>query len=708
MRIYELSKLLKVTSKEIMDAAEKELGIEGIKNHMSSVRELDAARIQKLFLKTREETGKKEAPSKPAVQDRDKKPKAKTEKKQTPEETAKELEEKKKARPRRSLQKKEKGKKQQYRKVKDSDEEKEYLVGESIVVKDFAEMLDIPVNILITKLITNGVMANLNQEIDFDTAYLIAEEMDINIQRMEDDEEDEIEILQEEFDSEDAEEDLEPRLPIVTVMGHVDHGKTSLLDAIRNTNITVSEAGGITQHIGASVIEINGKKITFLDTPGHEAFTAMRSRGAKVTDIAILVVAADDGIMPQTIEAINHAKAAEVPIIVAINKIDKPNINIDRVKQELAEHKLLTEEWGGDTICVEVSALKRIGIDELLEMVLLVAEVEELKANPNRLAKGTIIEANLDKGRGPVATVLIEKGTLHKGDFIITGSSYGKVRVMINSRGRRIISAGPSTPVEVTGLSEVPEAGDILYAVKDEKLAKSLVEAKKKKTKAETGKANPKVSLDDLFNRIQAGEIKDLNLIVKADVKGSIEAIKQSLEKLSIEEVKVNTIHGGVGGINETDVMLASASNAIVIGFNVRPTSSATELAKRENVDIRTYRVIYNAIDDIQAAVKGMLDPEFKETVIGRAEVRATFKVPNAGTIAGSYVTSGKITRKSKVRLLRNDIVIHEGDISSLRRFKDDASEVATGYECGISLDKFNDLKEGDIIEAYIIEEIKR
>ncbi|HAE43147.1 MAG TPA: translation initiation factor IF-2 [Clostridiales bacterium] len=708
MRIYELSKLLKVTSKEIMDAAEKELGIEGIKNHMSSVRELDAARIQKLFLKTREETGKKEAPSKPAVQDRDKKPKAKTEKKQTPEETAKELEEKKKARPRRSLQKKEKGKKQQYRKVKDSDEEKEYLVGESIVVKDFAEMLDIPVNILITKLITNGVMANLNQEIDFDTAYLIAEEMDINIQRMEDDEEDEIEILQEEFDSEDAEEDLEPRPPIVTVMGHVDHGKTSLLDAIRNTNITVSEAGGITQHIGASVIEINGKKITFLDTPGHEAFTAMRSRGAKVTDIAILVVAADDGIMPQTIEAINHAKAAEVPIIVAINKIDKPNINIDRVKQELAEHKLLTEEWGGDTICVEVSALKRIGIDELLEMVLLVAEVEELKANPNRLAKGTIIEANLDKGRGPVATVLIEKGTLHKGDFIITGSSYGKVRVMINSRGRRIISAGPSTPVEVTGLSEVPEAGDILYAVKDEKLAKSLVEAKKKKTKAETGKANPKVSLDDLFNRIQAGEIKDLNLIVKADVKGSIEAIKQSLEKLSIEEVKVNTIHGGVGGINETDVMLASASNAIVIGFNVRPTSSATELAKRENVDIRTYRVIYNAIDDIQAAVKGMLDPEFKETVIGRAEVRATFKVPNAGTIAGSYVTSGKITRKSKVRLLRNDIVIHEGDISSLRRFKDDASEVATGYECGISLDKFNDLKEGDIIEAYIIEEIKR
>jgi translation initiation factor IF-2 len=708
MRIYELSKLLKVTSKEIMDAAEKELGIEGIKNHMSSVRELDAARIQKLFLKTREEAGKKEAPSKSATQEKDKKPKGKDDKKATLEETAKVLEEKKKARPRRSLQKKEKGKKQQYRKTKDTDDEKEYLVGETIVVKDFAELLDIPVNVLITKLISNGVMANLNQEIDFDTAFLIAEEMEISIQRMEDDEEDEIELLQEEFDSEDDEQDLEPRPPIVTVMGHVDHGKTSLLDAIRNTSITVSEAGGITQHIGASVIEINGKKITFLDTPGHEAFTAMRSRGAKVTDIAILVVAADDGIMPQTIEAINHAKAANVPIIVAINKIDKPNINIDRVKQELAEHKLLTEEWGGDTICVEVSALKRIGIDELLEMVLLVAEVEELKANPNRLAKGTIIEANLDKGRGPVATVLIEKGTLHKGDFIITGTSYGKVRVMINSRGRRIIAAGPSTPVEVTGLSEVPEAGDIMYAVKDEKLAKSMVETKKKKTKADSGKVNPKVSLDDLFSRIQAGEIKDLNLIVKADVKGSIEAIKQSLEKLSIQEVKVNTIHGGVGGINETDIMLASASNAIVIGFNVRPTSSASELAKRENVDIRTYRVIYNAIDDIEAAVKGMLDPEFKETVLGRAEVRATFKTPNAGTIAGSYVTSGKITRKSKIRLLRNDIVIHEGDISSLRRFKDDASEVATGYECGISLDKFNDLKEGDIIEAYIMEEIKR
>jgi translation initiation factor IF-2 len=580
------------------------------------------------------------------------------------------------------------------------------LVGDSIKVKDFAELIDMPINTLIMKLMSNGIMANLNQDIDFETAYIIAEEVGITINKEE--KIDEMMVLEEEFDQEDEEKDLLPRPPIVTVMGHVDHGKTSLLDAIRNTKIMDTEAGGITQHIGASVIEVNDKLITFLDTPGHEAFTSMRSRGAKVTDIAILVVAADDGIMPQTIEAINHAKAAKVPIIVAINKIDKPNINIDRVKQELSEQGLLPEDWGGETICVEVSALKRIGIDELLEMVLLVAEVEELKANPNRLAKGTIIEAKLDKGRGTVATALIEKGTLHKGDFVITGTSYGKVRVMLNSRGKRINTAGPSMPVEITGLSEVPEAGDVLYAVKDERLAKDLVEKKKQKQKDESNKVNTKVSLDDLFSRIQAGEIKDLNIIVKADVKGSIEAVKQSLEKLSIEEVKVNTIHGGVGGINETDIMLASASNAIVIGFNVRPTSGAIELAKRENVDIRTYRVIYHAIEDIEAAIKGMLDPEFKENVIGRAEIRATFKVPNAGTVAGIYVLQGKITRKSKIRLLRNEIVIHEGDISSLKRFKDDAAEINTGYEGGLGIEKFNDLKEGDIIEAYIMEEIKR
>jgi translation initiation factor IF-2 len=719
MRIYELSKLLKISSKKIIEASEKELGIDGIKNHMSSVSELDAARIQKLFLKTHEESAKKDKKvvseegkkvEKNNSKEADVKKKAlKTKnKKVNIEEDDKKVEEVIK-KPRRSLQKKEKGKKQQYKKSKESEEEnveKDYLVGDSIKVKDFAELIDMPINTLIMKLMSNGIMANLNQDIDFETAYIIAEEVGITINKEE--KIDEMMVLEEEFDQEDEEKDLLPRPPIVTVMGHVDHGKTSLLDAIRNTKIMDTEAGGITQHIGASVIEVNDKLITFLDTPGHEAFTSMRSRGAKVTDIAILVVAADDGIMPQTIEAINHAKAAKVPIIVAINKIDKPNINIDRVKQELSEQGLLPEDWGGETICVEVSALKRIGIDELLEMVLLVAEVEELKANPNRLAKGTIIEAKLDKGRGTVATALIEKGTLHKGDFVITGTSYGKVRVMLNSRGKRINTAGPSMPVEITGLSEVPEAGDVLYAVKDERLAKDLVEKKKQKQKDESNKVNTKVSLDDLFSRIQAGEIKDLNIIVKADVKGSIEAVKQSLEKLSIEEVKVNTIHGGVGGINETDIMLASASNAIVIGFNVRPTSGAIELAKRENVDIRTYRVIYHAIEDIEAAIKGMLDPEFKENVIGRAEIRATFKVPNAGTVAGIYVLQGKITRKSKIRLLRNEIVIHEGDISSLKRFKDDAAEINTGYEGGLGIEKFNDLKEGDIIEAYIMEEIKR
>jgi translation initiation factor IF-2 len=726
MRIYELSKLLKVPSKRIMEAAEKELGIEGIKNHMSSVSELDAARIQKLFLKTYEQAGKKENKATTETHKRTDADKQKDKPSQKKESTQKGSGQKEKKaskgnepsvatteavakRPRRNLQKKEKGKKQQYKKSKDSEEdvkESGYFVGDSIKVKDFSEMIDMPVNILITKLISNGIMANLNQDIDFETAFIIAEEAGIELEKEE--VIDEIKIFEDEFDQDDKAEDLLPRPPIVTVMGHVDHGKTSLLDAIRNTKITDSEAGGITQHIGASVIEINDKAITFLDTPGHEAFTSMRSRGAKVTDIAILVVAADDGIMPQTIEAINHAKAAKVPIIVAINKIDKPNANIDRVKQELADQGLLPEDWGGSTICVEVSAIKRIGIDELLDMVLLVAEMEELKANPNRLAKGTIIEAKLDKGRGTVATALIEKGTLHKGDFVITGTSYGKVRVMLNSRGKRINAAGPSMPVEITGMSEVPEAGDILFAVQDERLAKSLVEQKIQRLKDESNRGSSKVSLDDLFSRIQSGEIKDLNLIVKADVKGSIEAVKQSLEKLSVEEVKVNTIHGGVGGINETDVMLASASNAIVIGFNVRPTPSATELAKKENVDIRTYRIIYNAIEDIEAAIKGMLAPKFKENVIGRAEIRATFKVPNAGTVAGIYVTSGKITRKSKIRLLRDDIVIYEGDISSLRRFKDNVAEINSGYEGGLDIDKFNDIKEGDIIESYVMEEIKR
>jgi translation initiation factor IF-2 len=818
MRIYELSKILNISSKKIIESAEKELKIEGIKNHMSSVSELDAARIQKLFLKTHEDKAKpkvqqnKMADNKQKTQTR---PQIGNDKKQFNKKPSDQPKQQGYTKPsgqpkqqgytkpsgqskqqgntkpgsqpkqygntkpggqsrqqgntkpsgqpkqqgytkpsgqskqqgntkpgsqpkqygntkpggqsrqqgnpkpgtdnkggnvkRRSLQKKEKVKKQQYkreRELNEVEEVKEYKMGTSIIVKDLAEVLEIPVNTLITKLITSGIMANLNQEIDFETAFIIAEEMDIVLEMVE--EINEIEVIESDLDYEDDEKDLQPRPPIVTVMGHVDHGKTSLLDAIRNTNITDGEAGGITQHIGASEIVINDKIITFLDTPGHEAFTSMRSRGAQVTDIAILVVAADDGIMPQTIEAINHAKAAEVPIIIAINKIDKENANVDKVKKELAEQGLLTEDWGGSTISVELSALKRIGIDELLEMVLLVAELEELKANPDRLAVGTIIEARLDKGRGPIATVLIAKGTLNKGDFVLTGTSYGKIRVMINSKGKRINSATPSTPVEITGLSEVPEAGEILYSMKDEKMAKGLAEKRRQKIKDVSNKGTARVTLEDLFSRIQEGEIQDLNLIVKADVKGSIEAIKQSLEKLSIEEVNVKTIHGGVGGINETDIMLASASNAIVIGFNVRPTNSASELAKMENVDIRTYSVIYSAIEDIEAAVKGMLAPEFKEVILGRAEIRQLFKVSGVGTIAGIYVSSGKITRKSSIRLLRNDIVIHEGSIASLKRFKDDASELKTGYEGGLMIEKYNDLKEGDIIEAYIIEEIKR
>lgn len=778
MRIYELSKILNISSKKIIESAEKELNIVGIKNHMSSVSELDAARIQKLFIKTHDDKAKPQDSKKNPVNNQrnvnkkqnnqvnpqkssdnkqkqsatnykgnqqrtnDKKTnsqnkqqgntKAGTQVKQQGNTKAgTQSKQQGNTRPgtqnkqqgntkqgadnksgnvkRRSLQKKEKVKKQQYKRARELtevEEVKEYKIGEFIVVKDLAEVLEIPVNTLITKLISNGIMANLNQEIDFETAFILAEEMNIVLEMVKED--NEIEIIESVLDFEDDEKNLQSRPPIVTVMGHVDHGKTSLLDAIRNTNITEGEAGGITQHIGASEIVINDKIITFLDTPGHEAFTSMRSRGAQVTDIAILVVAADDGIMPQTIEAINHAKAAGVPIIVAINKIDKENANIERVKKELAEHDLLTEDWGGSTISVEVSALKRTGIDELLEMVLLVAELEEFKANPDRLAVGTIIEARLDKGRGPIATVLIAKGTLNKGDFVLTGTSYGKIRVMVNSKGRRIKTATPSTPVEITGLSEVPEAGEILYSVEDEKMAKDLAEKKKQRIRDASNKGKARVTLEDLFSRIQEGEIQDLNLIVKADVKGSIEAIKQSLEKLSIEEVNVKTIHGGVGGINDNDIMLASASNAIVIGFNVRPTNSAIELAKMEHVDIRTYGVIYSAIEDIEAAVKGMLAPQFKEVVLGRAEIRQIFKVSGVGTIAGIYVTSGKITRKSGIRLLRNEIVIHEGTIASLKRFKDDASSLNTGYEGGLMIEKYNDLKEGDIIEAFIIEEVKR
>ncbi|HCJ56256.1 MAG TPA: translation initiation factor IF-2, partial [Clostridiaceae bacterium] len=577
-------------------------------------------------------------------------------------------------------------------------------VGNSISVKDLSEKTGKTVAEIIKKLLLLGTVATINQELDYDTAALIAGEFGIGIEKTIDKDDEEL-LLN---DTEDKEEDLKPRPPVVTIMGHVDHGKTSLLDAVRQTNVIATEAGGITQHIGAYTVNIEGKKIAFLDTPGHEAFTAMRARGAKVTDIAILVVAADDGVMPQTIEAINHAKAANVTIIVAINKIDKPGANPDRVKQELTEHGLLSEDWGGDTICVPVSAKKKIGIENLLEMVLLVAEMQELKANPNRKAKGTVIEAKLDKSRGPIATVLVQNGTLNVGDFFIVGTTYGKVRTMTDDKGKAVKKAGPSTPVEITGLSEVPDAGDIFMIVADEKVSRQISDKRKEKYRQEHLQSNQRISLDDLFSQIQAGKVKELNLIVKADVQGSVEALKQSLERLSNDEVKIKAIHGGVGAITETDVMFASASNAIIIGFNVRPQAAAVTLSEKDKVDMRLYRVIYDAIEDIESAMKGMLEPEYKEVVLGHAEVRAIFKASSIGTIAGCYVTDGKINRNNEVRVVRDGVVTHEGKISSLKRFKDDAKEVNTGFECGISLEKFNDVKEGDVIESFTMEAVPR
>ena len=548
-----------------------------------------------------------------------------------------------------------------------------------------------------------GVMASINEVIDFDTASIVAEELGAKVEK-------EVIITVEERlidDTEDDDKNLVERSPVVVVMGHVDHGKTSLLDNIRKANVTAGEAGGITQHIGAYRVKAGGRDITFLDTPGHAAFTAMRARGAQVTDIAVIVVAADDGIMPQTVEAINHAKAAGVSIIVAINKMDKPEANPDRVKQELTEHGLVIEEWGGDIICVPISAKTGMGIPELLENIILVADVKELKANPDRLAKGTVVEARLDKGRGPIATLLVQNGTLHTGDVIIAGTSVGRVRVMTNDKGKAVNEAGPSVPVEITGLAEVPAAGDIFNAVEDERLARELVELRRHEAKEEQFKQYQKVTLDNLFSHIAEGEIKELPIIVKADVQGSVEAVKQSLEKLSNEEVRVRVIHGGVGAVSESDVMLANASNAIIIGFNVRPDNVATESAQRDNVEIRLYRIIYDAIEDVQDAMKGMLAPKTREVILGKAEVRNVFKITGAGTIAGSYVTSGKVTRACQIRVVRDGIVISEDKIDSLRRFKDDVKEVAQSYECGIGLEKFADIKEGDIFEAFIIEEYK-
>ncbi|WP_418726185.1 translation initiation factor IF-2, partial [Dysosmobacter sp.] len=553
-------------------------------------------------------------------------------------------------------------------------------------------------------LMKNGVMASLSQIIDFDTAAIIAEEMGCKVEK-------EITVTIEERlidDLEDKPEDLVPRAPVVVVMGHVDHGKTSLLDTIRNTSVAAGEAGGITQHIGAYQVQVNGKPITFLDTPGHEAFTSMRARGAMITDIAILMVAADDGIMPQTIESINHAKAANIPIIVAINKIDKENANPDRVLQQLTEHGLVPEDWGGETICCKVSAKKNIGIDNLLEMVTLTAEMAELKANPNRAGQGTVIEARLDKGRGPVATLLVQNGTLKQGDIIIAGTAVGRVRTMLDYKGNRLTEAGPSVPVEIAGLSEAPEAGSPFFAVADERMARELVEQRKAEARAKAAAPVQKVSLENLFDQIQAGERKELALIVKADVQGSVEAVKASLEKLSNDEVNVKVIHGGVGAINESDVMLAASSNAIIVGFNVRPDAAARDGAIRQNVDMRMYRVIYDCIDEITAAMKGMLAPKYREVVLGHAEVRQTYRVSSVGTVAGCYVQDGKIVRACSVRVVRDGIVIHEGSLASLKRFKDDAKEVAENYECGLTVEKFNDIKEGDIIEAFTMEEIPR
>lgn len=576
-------------------------------------------------------------------------------------------------------------------------------VPDEISVSELAAMLKMTAAEVIKKLFSFGVMASVNEVIDYDTAEIVATELGARVERK-------IVVTIEDRiidDSQDEEKDLLPRDPVVVVMGHVDHGKTSILDAIRNTSVTETEAGGITQHIGAYRVKYKDNYLTFLDTPGHAAFTAMRARGAMATDIAVLVVAGDDGIMPQTIEAINHAKAAEVSVIVAINKMDKEGSSVDKIMQQLTEHNLVPEEWGGDTICVPVSAKSRLNIDKLLESILLVAEMKELRANPNRAAKGVVIEARLDKGRGPVATLLVQKGTLCEGDTVVAGSAVGRVRVMHDDKGKKINKAGPSVPVEITGLTEAPSAGDIFDAVSDERLARALVEQRKNQAKEEQFKAVQKVTLDNLFSSIKQGEMKDLNVIIKADVQGSVEAIRQNLEKLSNDEVRVRVIHGGVGAISESDVMLANASNAVIVGFNVRPDPVARENAERDGVDMRMYRVIYDCIEEIEGAIKGMLAPKYRENELGRAEVRMVYKISSAGTVAGSYVLDGKITRNAKIRVVRDGIVIAEDEISSLKRFKDDVKEVAQSFECGIGLVKFNDIKEGDIFEAFVMEEYR-
>lgn len=742
IRVHALAKEIGITSKELLLKL-NELEI-SVKNHMSTLDSAEEEKVRKLYKKS---SSKNESPVKNENSDkkRDKSKKnnpnkekqsekkldnktSKKENKDINSQKEKDVEKtpnnkknkKNKSRHKdnkddknnsfkRDLTKKKPKKKVKSRhRVEEEDKgDDSIIVIAPITVKDFANQLGVSVSTVITKLIGLGVMANQNQSIDEDTCILLADELGIEIEieapNLDQSVEEEYGLLKE-----DKERDLKLRPPVVTVMGHVDHGKTSLLDSIKKTHVTQSEAGGITQHIGAYTVNLSGKKITFLDTPGHEAFTSMRLRGAQTTDIAILVVAADDGVMPQTLEAISHARSADVPIIVAITKIDKPEGNPERVKQELMNENLVPEEWGGDTIVVGVSSKSGEGIDDLLEMILLVAEMKELKANPNRRAVGTIIEANLDKAKGPMATILIKNGTLRFGDAVVSGTCSGRIRAMEDDKGKRVKKAGPSMPVVILGLNDVPNAGDTIYAVNDDKTAKTIADKNKEISREKRLSQTTKISLDNLFEKISEEDVKELNIVVKGDVKGSVEALNQSLLKLSTEEVKISVIHSGVGGINESDVTLASASNAIVIGFNVRPNINAIELAKTEDVEIRTYRVIYEIINDIEQAAKGMLDPDIVEEILGRCEIRQTFKLPNNQMVAGVYVLSGKILRNSKVKVLRDDVVIHEGDIASLKRFKDDAKELATGFEGGLVIDGFNDIKEGDLLESYIMKEVER
>ncbi len=748
IRVHALAKEIGITSKELLIKL-KELNIEA-KNHMSTIDEKDEEKVRKLYSKGTKKDDSKVKESKNIDKKSQKNQNTKKDShKEKIDQTVKnnnfnkkhkisnditededilkhkrninqknlhknkknnvnEQEEKKEYKPKDLSKKKPKKKQKNKDKSHDHSEEGPIKIKAPLTVKDFAEKTNQGISAVMTKLIGLGVMANQNQSIDEDTCILLADELNVQIEIDQDDES--AITIEEKFGllKEDKERDLKLRAPVVTVMGHVDHGKTSLLDVIRKSHVTAQEAGGITQHIGAYTVNLKGKKITFLDTPGHEAFTSMRLRGAQTTDIAVLVVAADDGVMPQTVEAISHAKSADVPIIVAITKVDKPDANPDRVKQELMNYNLVSEEWGGSTIMVAVSSKTKEGIDDLLEMILLVAEMQELKANPNRLAVGNIIEANLDKSKGPMATVLVKNGTLRSGDYVVSGVCYGRIRAMVDDKHRKIKKAGPSMPAVILGLSDVPNAGDLIYAVKDDKTAKTISEKNAELARDERLSNTNKISLENLFAKIKEDEMKELNLVVKADVKGSVEALIQSLLKLSNDEVKISIVHSGVGGINESDVTLASASNAIVLGFNVRPNINAIDLAKNEEVEIRTYRVIYDILNDIEKAVKGMLEPTIVEEIMGRCEIRQIFKLPTNNIVAGVYVLSGKILRNSKVKVLRDDVVIHEGDISSLKRFKDDVKELPTSYEGGLMIDGFNDVKEGDLLESYVLKEVKK